>query len=143
METKTVLHEAGRPTITALTKRIVELESECAELRARAKLFDISTNSEGWLTMQAASKALGYGPVRFFELLRLEGILLRKDNCPRQEMIERGLLKAVHSTFRDRETGKDRPHVRPFISPKGLEYIAKRLEARAANPAVEQGPQDA
>ena len=120
------------PGFAAVAARVVALEEENAELKARAKLYDVGANTSGWLDMRAAAKALGFGSTTFFDRLRAAGILLKINNTPAQEHINCGRFKVIHSHYRDQKTGERVPYAKTVISPKGMQYVAARLEAATA-----------
>ncbi|WP_206076014.1 phage antirepressor KilAC domain-containing protein [Marinitoga lauensis] len=68
------------------------LEAENKKIRPKAEAFDELISTEGNYTMSEVAKILKKGRNRIFKFLRIQGIL-RKNNEPYQEYVDRGYFK--------------------------------------------------
>lgn len=103
------------------------LVAENAVLRPKAALTDRISTADGLRSVQAVAKTLGYGPNRFFALLRGYGIFYRRDgvNLPKQCFVDRGYFRTREQPYHDGETTQ--LYTRIFVTGKGELWLAKRF----------------
>lgn len=112
-----------------------EIESKEAELEAarpKVEAYDAFLDAEGYYPMDAAARVLGHGRNTLFRILRDEGILQRGSNLPYRQYDHHFVVTpstwtdkygATHSTYTTR------------VRPSGLDFLRKRLAARATSDA--------
>lgn len=101
-----------------------QLEAAAPKVEAYDALMDAS----GLLSMQAAAKALGYGPNILYRDLRRMGILLRGNNLPAQKYAHHFDVKL--GSYRNRR-GETVPTATTMVRPAGLDFLRRKL-AKAA-----------
>ena len=126
-ELESVLRNPKR-MIDIYQERLKDLEAENAEYKEDHAFAVTVRQSEDWMEMSAAVKALGFknwGRNTTFRFLREVGVL-RFNNEPYQQYVDKGYFKIVEQHFEgpDGETMINRKTV---ISQKGLDYIRKRI----------------
>lgn len=109
-------------------ERVKELESVIEDYRDGYEFSVTVQQSEDWMDMSAAVKALGYknwGRNNTYKLLKKEGVL-RYNKEPYQRYVDSGHFKTVEQyfDFPDGETGINRKTV---VSQKGLDLIRKLI----------------
>jgi len=115
--------------VEAVQNRELELEA----LNPAKEFYEAATGSDKWLEMAAAVKVLaykGYGRNKTFELLR-DRRILRYNNEPRQEYVERGYFKTIEEVYED-SFGRTGIFIKTMVSQKGLDFIRKLIEEAAA-----------
>lgn len=105
-----------------------QLEAAAPKVEAYDALMDAS----GLLSMQAAAKALGYGPNILYRDLRRLGILLRGNNLPAQKYAHHFDVKL--GSYRNRR-GETVPTATTMVRPAGLDFLRRKL-AKAAEEAT-------
>lgn len=103
------------------------LEAENLKMLPKAEFHDRVTASEGVMTMEAAAKELGTGRNRLFRDLR-EKKILKSNNLPMQEYLDRGYFRVVQNPLRF--GGEDKPYAQTMVTGKGLAYLSRLLIAR-------------
>ena len=103
------------------------LEAENIKMLPKAEFHDRVTASEGEMTMEAAAKELGTGRNRLFRDLR-EKKILKSNNLPMQEYLDRGYFRVVQNPLRF--GGEDKPYAQTMVTGKGLAYLSRLLIAR-------------
>jgi phage antirepressor YoqD-like protein len=71
----------------------------------------------------------GYGRNKTFALLR-DRQILRYNNVPYQEYVERGYFKTVEEVYED-SFGRTGIFIKTMVSQKGLDFIRKLIEEAA------------
>lgn len=111
----------------------------CEQLEAvapKAEAYDALMDSHGLYSMQAAAKALGYGPNILYRDLRRLGIL-QGNNLPYQRYMHHFEVKT--GTYRNR-SNELMPTATTMIRPTGLDFLRRKL-ARAAEDLAAGAPQ--
>jgi len=118
-------------------KRLAEtIQSREREIEALAPVkdfYDRVTESDDWMEMAAVVKVLaykGWGRNNVFSLLR-DRQILRYNNEPYQEYIERGYFKTIEEMFED-SYGRTMVYRKTMVSQKGLDFIRKLITEAAA-----------
>lgn len=108
------------------------LEVRVSEDAPKVEAFAQFINSDGDFTLEAAAKALGTGRTRLTNFMRAEGIMMQHSTTPKQPHVNQGHFRVVTRTHERVQNG--RPCTVSYdvtlVTPKGLEYLRKRL-ARA------------
>lgn len=110
-----------------------QLADSCEQLEAAApkvEAYDALMDASGLYSMQAAAKALGYGPNVLFRDLRRLGIL-QGNNLPYQKYAANFDIKLGSYTNRRGETV---PTATTMVRPAGLDFLRRKL-AKAAEEA--------
>ncbi|MTI10186.1 phage regulatory protein/antirepressor Ant [Curvivirga aplysinae] len=104
------------------TEKVIELEAKVAEDRDKVYFYESFANAEGLYGLQQGGRALNCKPNKFIQWLKQEILFYQGGNLvARIYYIQKGYFE-VKSDIID---GKARPRV--FITPKGLEWLAKRV----------------
>jgi anti-repressor protein len=99
-------------------------ESKVKALEPKAAVTDMIANATNLLTWNDAAKILGTGRTRLCKLLRDKGIL-RGNNTPYQEYIERGYFKIKIKPITMGDMTND--YAQTFVTGKGLTWLAKGI----------------
>ena len=103
--------------VLALTEKIMAKDRQLEVLAEAKGFYDRVTESDDWMEMAAAVKVLafkGYGRNKTFILLRKNQVL-RSDNEPYQEYIDRGYFKQVEEAEAE-EKPEDLPSLEVSIT---------------------------
>jgi prophage antirepressor-like protein len=103
----------------------------CEQLEAvapKAEAYDALMDASGLYSMQAAAKALGYGPNVLFRDLRRLGIL-QGNNLPYQRYMHHFEVKA--GTYRNR-SNELVPTATTMVRPAGLDFLRRKLATSVA-----------
>lgn len=112
-----------------IANRIIENKDKLiSEMKPKADYFDTVASSKSATTMEEAAKNLDYvnvGRNKLFEILRNEHIL-KSDNLPYQEYIDRGYFRVIQSKWTDKYL---QPQIsyKTLVYQKGMNYIDKKL----------------
>ena len=99
-----------------------------ATMEPKAAFFDAVTDSKAAIEMAAVAKVLdfpGVGRTKLFARLR-ERKILRKDNSPYQEYIDRGYFRVIEQKWQTPE-GETRISFKTLVFQKGLDFIRQML----------------
>jgi anti-repressor protein len=97
------------------------LLQQIEENRPKIEFHDKVAEAKGLLEMSAVGKIVGVGRTTLFRLLREKG-LLRWNNEPYQEFIDRGYFEVKIQVFQD-GLGGERINKKTLVTPKGVQYI--------------------
>ena len=117
-------------------KLIETIKAKDAELEKFVPIKDFYkrvTESDDWMEMATAVKLLaykGYGRNNTFKFLKNNRIL-RSNNEPYQEYIDRGYFKIIEEVF-ELPYGETDIYRKTVVSQKGLDFIRKLIEAEMA-----------
>ncbi|WP_054372453.1 phage antirepressor KilAC domain-containing protein [Rhodococcus rhodochrous] len=103
---------------------LAQKDEKIAELEPRAQIADELMNAEGLYTLQAAAKALGWGPNILFRDLRRLGIL-QGNRLPYQRYAHHFEVKL--GTRQHPHTGETIPTARTYVKPSALPFLRKKL----------------
>lgn len=124
----------GNPAVlrALLLGYVDQVQASQAALEAmtpKADFHDAIAEAKDAQTIQAAAKALGFGPNRFFKLLRDKRVLM-ENNLPYQAHLDAGRFRVVERTFEDRNG--IHIHARTLVTGKGLIYLQQLTKKEAA-----------
>ena len=114
-------------------KKLLAYQSKVAELQPKADFFDAVADSKSAIEMSQAAKVLNFGKGRntLFKILREEGVL-RDNNEPYQEYIDRGYFRSVEQKY-TKPTGDVEINIKTLVYQRGLDFIRKILDKRKAS----------
>lgn len=92
----------------------------------KVALYDVAMSADGVQPVGTVAKELGLGRTRLFALLRDKKIL-RQNNEPYQEFIERGYFKLRMYTITHNTSGLENK-TQPMVTPKGIAWLHKMLK---------------
>lgn len=107
-----------------------EMDAMRAHLEPKAEFYDSVTGSEDWSEMSTVVKVLalkGWGRNSVFRLLR-DRRILRYNNEPYQDYVERGYFRLVEQRFENPTTGETMINKKPVVSQRGIDFIRRIIE---------------
>jgi len=107
-------------------KRILSLEEERQKLIPKAEAYDTFMGGSNLQPMNDVTKCLGIGRNKLFALLR-EKKIIRSNNTPYQEYIDRGYFEVKEKPIKMGDASFN--YAQTFVTPKGVDYIARIVEA--------------
>jgi anti-repressor protein len=116
-----------RESLLRLSEKVKSLEKEIETIIPMKKFYVAVTESDDWMEMAAAVKVLaakGFGRNKVFELLR-ERSILRYNNEPYQQYVERGYFKTIEQVFTIADSAEVMINRKTMVSQKGLDFIRK------------------
>src|SRR5260363_169318 len=113
-----------------LAEQLETQKQENIELKPKAHFHDAVCEAVNAQTIEEVAKVLGTGRNRLFHWLR-EHHLLMHNNIPYQEHIDAGRFRVIERQYNDLR-GESHTYTRTLITGKGLAFIQKRFEERAA-----------
>lgn len=120
--------EWAQAFIGAETERI-RLEKQVADDAPKVAEWQSLMDSKGAQKIGAIAKCLGYGPNKFFALLRADGVLTQ-DNLPRSE--HQHLFDVVQKIL---PTGHSQSV--SLVKPEGMSYLARRYAKQREQVRIE------
>ncbi|MCZ9884056.1 phage antirepressor [Arthrobacter sp. B2a2-09] len=122
----------------SFSEALRQLADTCEQLEAvapKAEAYDALMDADGLYSMQAAAKALGYGPNILFRDLRRLGIL-QGNNLPYQRYIHHFDVKL--GSYRNR-AGETVPTTTTMVRPAGLDFLRRKLASAAEEATAAAG----
>jgi len=120
--------------IAAYAKKLndtqLQMEAMRNELEPKADFYDIVVQSSDWSEMTEVAKLIGiagWGRNNIFALLR-ERSILRYNNEPYQQYVERGYFKLTEQHYINNKTGETMVNKKTSISQKGINFINKIIK---------------
>lgn len=113
--------------IEQLTAKTKELEFKIEKDQPKVEFYDKVRNAEGRVEMSMASKTLGIGRNKLFNLLRDKGIL-RYNNEPYQEYIDRKWFEILIEEYKT-AFGETKIYNKTMVTPKGIQQLFKMIKA--------------
>lgn len=104
-------------------------EKQLTSQAPKVALYDVAMSADGVQPVGTVAKELGLGRTRLFALLR-EKKILRQNNEPYQEFIERGYFKLRMYTITHNHSGLENK-TQPMVTPKGIAWLHKILKEGA------------
>lgn len=98
-------------------------EQQIALQAPKVALYDVAMSADGLQPVGTVAKELGLGRTRLFALLRDKKVL-RQNNEPYQEYIERGYFKLRLYTITHNTTGLENK-TQTMVTPKGVAWLHK------------------
>lgn len=120
-----------RALLAEATERLELMHQEIVEARPKVEFAEAVMQSADWAEMAAVAKLLGrkgWGRNSLFDLLRSRGIL-RYNNEPYQEYVNRGYFKVVEQTWMNPQSGESMVNRKTVVSQRGIDFIRRILEA--------------
>lgn len=124
--TKWIDEERERQALLALNR---EREEQLRSQEPKVALYDTAMSAVNNITMEKVAKSLGTGRNNLFKLLR-EKKILRENNLPYQEYMDRGYFDVRQYSITHFTTGIENKH-QTLVTPKGVAYIHKILNESA------------
>jgi anti-repressor protein len=112
-------------------RQLADASEQLEAVAPKAEAYDALMDSSGLYSMQAAAKALGYGPNILYRDLRRLGIL-QGNNLPYQRYMHHFEVKT--GTYRNRSQELV-PTATTMVRPAGLDFLRRKL-AQAAEDAA-------
>jgi anti-repressor protein len=114
--------------------KILSLQSAVDELSPKAESFDTFMNAVGNLTIEETAKTLnipGVGRNKLFDILTFRNILFKSSNSYRayQEYVNSGYF--VHKQVPVKKGDLIEQRTQVFLTPKGLDWLSKKLKKEA------------
>ena len=109
---------------------------ELAEATPKAEAYDSFLDADGYLSVAATAKALGYGPNVLFRRLRQLGVL-QGNNLPYQQYAHH--FAVIPGTYVNRNTGETHVTATTKVRPSGVDFLRRKVTAadeRAATTGV-------
>jgi len=107
----------------------IEAEAKVAELTPKAQALERIAATDGLFTLRDAAKVLGQKQNAFIGMLIKHRWIYRQNGSRRlscfQDKINRGLVE--HKIYLYEAEGGDKASNQPFITPKGMAVLAKKL----------------
>lgn len=103
----------------------LRLERQAQEDAPKVAFHDRVTEAKGEHTIDQAAKMLGTGQRRLFQLLR-ERNILRRDNLPYQQYVDRSLFRVAEKPFKD-ANGRERLSAKTVVTGRGLVFLQQML----------------
>lgn len=111
------------------------LEAQHALAAPKAEAFDTLMDSTGLLLVRDAGKVLGIGQNRLYTFLRAQGMIFPRSTEPYQQHVDAGRFEVKVRTF-DKPDGQSGTSTTTYVTPKGLEYIRRKLVAAGILPPL-------
>ncbi|EHL99392.1 phage regulatory protein, Rha family [Acetobacteraceae bacterium AT-5844] len=122
-----------RALLLGYDEKVIALEAKVASDAPKTVFYDKFINADGLYGLQSAGRALGQGPNKFVARLKQGYLFYQGGNLiAKQVYIQQGLFEMKSSLD---EQGKTR--FQAFITPKGLQYFAKKFGLTVIPPAEE------
>lgn len=112
------------PLLSNYAQRTKEAEAKVVEFQPKAEAFDRFMNSEGLYGLQNAARAIGARPNLFIRWLKSEFLFYQGNALVARVRYSQMRIFEVISTIID-----DKARPRTYVTPKGLEYLRKRVPA--------------
>ena len=119
--------------IAAYAKKLENAEKAITmirdEMQPKADFYDAVTASDDWSEMSRVAKLIGiqgWGRTKIFALLRGCKVL-RYNNDPYQEFVNRGYFKVVEKPYSNPKTGETEIAYKTVVSQKGIDFIRKTI----------------
>lgn len=113
-----------------LAERTLRLQSQLAEAAPKIDFADrVSEISKG-ISIPNYAKAVGLGPIKLFEWMRSQGILItggQRHNLPMQRLIDSGYFAVRQGTYET--NGEVRASFTTMLTGKGEQWLTKKLIA--------------
>lgn len=113
-----------------LAERTLRLQSQLAEAAPKIDFADrVSEISKG-ISIPNYAKAVGLGPIKLFEWMRSQGVLItggQRHNLPMQRLIDSGYFAVRQGTYET--NGEVRASFTTMLTGKGEQWLTKKLIA--------------
>jgi anti-repressor protein len=116
--------------IEAYQQKLRQKEAEIEALIPKADFADAVMQSDDWSEMTSVAKLLarkGWGRNNTFALLR-ERSILRYNNEPYQQYVERGYFKVVEQHFQNPQTGETLISKKTVVSQRGIDFVRRLID---------------
>lgn len=106
-------------------RHINQLNERIDEMKPKEEAFETFINSDGYQTINQASKTLNMGRNKLYEFLR-ENKVLMSDNTPYQRYVDQEYFVVKQNSINKGNFSKIHPQT--FITAKGIDYVSKLLK---------------
>ena len=116
--------------IAAYAKKLQRAQEELESIRPYSEFAITVMQSDDWSEMAQVSKLLarkGWGRNNTFQLLRERGVL-RYNNEPYQQYVERGYFKVVEQHFQNPNSGETMINKKTVVSQRGIDFIRRIID---------------
>ena len=122
---------ALRQLLSGYADRVQALETKVAADQPKVEFYDDYANADGLIGLQNAARILDQGPNKFVGWLKQSYLFYQGTALvPRVQYIHQGIFEVVTTIVDD----KARP--RTFVTPKGVQYFAKKLGVTPGQPSL-------
>lgn len=125
------VHQLPQSFADAL-RQLADTHEQLEAVAPKAEAYDALMDTSGLLSMQAAAKALGYGPNVLYRELRRMGVL-QGNNLPMQRYAQHFDVKL--GSYR-RRNGELVPTATTMVRPAGLDFLRRKLARTAEDIAA-------
>ncbi len=106
-----------------LETRVVTAEARVAAAAPKTDFYDRFVSADGLFGLQNAARVLGQPPNKFIQRMKEKYLFYQGSSLvPYREFVQRGLFEVKIWT-----DGEGKSHHSTFMTPKGLQYFAKKL----------------
>ena len=110
-----------RELLLGYTEQVIQLQATVDAQKPAVAFHEAVKSSVNSQTVEEVAKTLGTGRNRLYQILRQAG-LLKPDNLPYQEFINRGYFELEIRTYKDKHGDNNIYHV-TMVTGKGFDYI--------------------
>lgn len=118
---------ALRALLLDYTEKVEALETKVAEQAPKVEYADALLNADGTTLVRDVAKALGVGPKKLYEALKLKGVIL-PNNAPAAKYASAGYFKEGTHSYETNSRGTQIGHT-PRVTGRGIEFL-RRFIAR-------------
>lgn len=118
---------ALRALLLDYTEKVEALETKVAEQAPKVEYADALLNADGTTLVRDVAKALGVGPKKLYDALKLKGVIL-PNNAPAAKYASAGYFKEGTHSYETNSRGTQIAHT-PRVTGRGIEFI-RRFIAR-------------
>lgn len=109
--------------------KIAEQQRKLKEQETPVAIYQLAISAHNTMSMQEVAKSLGTGRTRLYQILRLEGIIMKDSTLPYQRFLDAGLFKVAERPRASGDSIINDPATR--VTAKGFDYIARLLKKRS------------
>lgn len=114
-----------RAALLNYSDKVVELEAKVQAQAPAVEFHQAVTEAINCQTVQEVAKVLGTGPIRLYQFLREEGMLMA-NNLPYQRHVDAGHFRVIERNYID-QRGERHIYSKTLVTGKGLALIQRRI----------------
>jgi phage antirepressor YoqD-like protein len=114
-----------RSLLLGYTEQVIELQATVESQKPAVAFHECVKASINSQSIEEVAKALGTGRNRMYQWLRQSG-LLKQDNNPYQEYIDRDYFEVEFRTYKDK-AGKNITYPMTMVTGRGIDYIYRKF----------------
>jgi len=118
-----------RQTLLAYTEKVIALEQQVEAQAPKVRFAEAVGDAPDLQKTAQVAKALGIGPRKLLQFMRMTGVLMR-DGLPFQQHIDRGRFRVVEVPYKDRD-GADHIRAETRVTGKGVTFLQQVLAKNA------------